>query len=434
MPSRAAAAAVLALGLASAAPADFTGFSVLDVSTEVGTPIGLRTWRVVVHFDDPADRVLGVGSGPDGFPMRIATDDPLGFRNEAGPFAGLPEDDFPNVPLGRAWDSWVALGGDTLETGNALLSPGFAGGAIPAISGTEIVETNGGWLSADPSATVGSDPVIIGQFTIDEGSTLEFDASVAWSDPDVGLVQVRITNCPGALNESILSSTAPASDLDGDGVVGFGDLTALLSRWGSGSASWSPLGGAASVSVFLDACAGACLSGFEHVADGFGSFADGRMESGPAGEINQNVLTNTRVEDDHTVIAIGGGGGSVGGTGCEDAFVSGSATAERVFVVHEPTAFELQIITCENSTVRLDGPDGNLAFCAGSSGVLAPGTWTFRGSAGTSAWDGDRDQSVFTARLRLFDGGAGVDVDGDGVAGDFGDLLTILGDWGRSTG
>ncbi|MHC5114596.1 MAG: hypothetical protein ACYTGP_09235 [Planctomycetota bacterium] len=155
------------------ATAGFTGMSIQDVSDSVGAPAGLKTLRVFANFDDPTDRVFGVGAEPALGGISFTTTDPDGLRNEG---QGA---DFPMQPLVADWDSYVTIGDDANFFNQILDWAGAAG----SIEGTSFGWTDGGWYRNDfVTGGIAGPSVLVAQFTIGVGFDFEFSGLVQWRD------------------------------------------------------------------------------------------------------------------------------------------------------------------------------------------------------------------------------------------------------------
>jgi hypothetical protein len=202
------AAATAALVLTSAAPAAFIGATAIDVSASLGTPAGLRTWRLFANFDDPADQLLAVGGLAGRQPIVFSSTSPL--VNEGGAFAGLSAEDLAGFPVSAAWDSYVTIGDTELAGNETWLTPGFAGGdgVESVVEGTSWSEDDGGWFDSYPSMGPTGGSALLAQFTFAD-APLEFTLSglAFWFEGGVHdeqmqapfVVSVQVVPAPGTL-------------------------------------------------------------------------------------------------------------------------------------------------------------------------------------------------------------------------------------------
>ena len=219
------------LFLATPTPADLLEVVARDVSSTLGTPDGLRTWRFSAVFSDPTNQVIAVAADPDVFaPIVFSTTDPRGLRNDGGVFAGLKAEDFAQFPMSAAWDSWVTIGADSFS--DTDYSPLFLhnDGVNAFIVGAEWSEFEGGWFDSEPGTAETGLEVLLAQFTVGESFSVELSGNV---------VYVPGGCCKpvfGAFDASTSKPCSPvgcAADLDFDGGVGFPDLLIILDAWGS---------------------------------------------------------------------------------------------------------------------------------------------------------------------------------------------------------
>ena len=414
------------LALAASAPAlAVDTVIVVDLSDQLGTPPGLKTLRYVAQLDDAGARPLSVSAELPA-PLEISTNDPLGFRNDAGRLSGQPGDDFPNAPIGEAWDSWVALDSDLLDPNPILLSPNFAGGTIPAIAGTSIVDAGGSWyLIPDPTIDWDSNHIVLGQFTVGETYDVTFNAVLNWLGSDGAIHALTVTPCDGSTAETI--DVCPRADLDGDGVIGFTDLTTVLSHWGSAVHSWQPVDGAVHVETMSQpATPRSCAIVRAVDTSGFGSAAPDVSHTNQGATISAHAASHVTLSGSSTVLSVSGDA-MYSDDGAVSAIATAHATSELVFDVGAPVMCTLTFTSCAtSSSAQLTSDNGFTRLCQNYSGILAPGRYTLSGFAFA---DDSLPMEQFAVSLMLHDDARGADLDDDGTIG-LGDVISILSAWG----
>ena len=181
--------------------AQFINVQIVDVTTDVGTPDGFETFRVVANFAGP-DVVHAWGS-----PLDFYTGNGVDLLNAGGKFSGLKEEDFPAFPITEAYDSWVSLTSIIDNVDDGGYDDGFLGsdGIHAVIIGSSFHEDDGLVRSADPDAPVLGPEVFLAQFTIPVSNGFHLEGMIAWGDDGQGgvietaFMVDNIIPAPGAL-------------------------------------------------------------------------------------------------------------------------------------------------------------------------------------------------------------------------------------------
>lgn len=243
------------VAVAASATADFQRATLEILEIEPG----FTTLRCYALFDDPADALAAI-RGDETTPLVLQTGGPL-FNDAAG-LEMLDLQDTPLPPsLAGPADSWVTIGG-SFEKGlsDTAFTTGFANPPFPGasvITGTGFVEASGAWFDANTETPEAGAAVIFGQFTVPTDSLVEFSLSglIVWSDAKgtlrtdpFSLPSFNFPDCDGnGVDDELELGLGRVGDFDGDGVidpcecvgdvdgnqvVDFVDLTALLASFG----------------------------------------------------------------------------------------------------------------------------------------------------------------------------------------------------------
>lgn len=171
----AALAGVATIAVAGVASADYSGASVMNMGELIP---GTTTYRIIANFSSPDDRLLAVSGNADFSALRysgaVLVQDSPGFEASS-------LQDSPFVASGPA-DSWVSIGGN-VDGGvtDTTFSPGFLNGAsgVSVINGSFFEQLdNGGYFDIDPGTAENGGSVIIAQFTIANGASATYEATV----------------------------------------------------------------------------------------------------------------------------------------------------------------------------------------------------------------------------------------------------------------
>ncbi|MFK7959069.1 MAG: hypothetical protein AB8G96_00965 [Phycisphaerales bacterium] len=427
----------------------FTGFSVVELSEELGAPDGLATYRIIAHFGDPSIRVVGAGAGSG---VRehfvVVTSDPEGLRNFGGILSGSDLEDFPGMPYSDPWDSWVTI--DDVEFYPQLVRfyAGFLGGVYPAIKGNALWETSGGWIINQFQTPYDSTDVPLAQFTIADGASLHVQLLVYWdADPgDVVKNKIRWSNADQPFERE--APSCARSDIDGDGIVGLTDVLAIVGAWGDRNAGWQPIGHTGSIFSEIQGCSLELPPVLRERPVGTGSIKIVRSSelggssidftheveiAAPPGTSATTFTTNTNVS-------------LLASTDCPVGTPARGWTeldSGYDFRIDLPTEFQWM---GAGTTGVMHGlwrvnPDGSLGkLIAGDgtkqTGVLEPGRYSLRSVGDLEVGERTVSQdAMFESTLALLDpegpgnGAAWRDIDGDGQVG-IEDLLAVLGTWG----
>ena len=227
----------LAMACASITHAEFVDvvFEVAPI-VETNTPAGWTTWRAIARFTDPTDFVLSV-EGSFQHPLEFWTDDPQGLRNlDAGEFgAGTAMEDIALAPLSPAWDSYLSIGATGFAANETQITPAFLGGGPGnVVAGGAFVALDGGWFDSDPNSPELAGPtlgVVLAQFTVKDGFDVHLSGILNGVEHFAGPTG---GGEPFSIAFSAQSNATPqcTGDTDGDGVIGFSDIVAVLNAWG----------------------------------------------------------------------------------------------------------------------------------------------------------------------------------------------------------
>ena len=236
----------IGLLFARSALADAVDLLAVDATDATAQSLGLSVCTVYVQFSQLDERLLGVGFSD------IITNDPAGFFQHQSGGDKAPPQWLVDLSPDLAYDSFVTMGLLVVPIGQ---SDGTT--TSPDWNSLEF-NTNGhaigDWFNIDPfSGQAEADAnmqVVVGQFTVDEGSFVYGDLTAFYDDGWVWLTdcftcyfcdtcqadldcddQVRVSDM-----DILLAAWGPnpchPADLDGNGEVRVPDLIILNSNWG----------------------------------------------------------------------------------------------------------------------------------------------------------------------------------------------------------
>lgn len=224
---------LVAAATAPHSSAAFVGVTVelVDAQAEGWTSQGyddnaLDTYRIYATFDGPS-LVASVGDAEVGPSFRLESGNGT-FVNAPAFDSMLPPD--PALVAGSpslAWDTFVTIGALAEPTPVTKLTAGFAAQA-QGIEGDFFLNDEAWFVEGTPDQAMTDvlDRVLVAQVTVDEGIAI---IGTNWSVFGItdGVTFVRTVD----RFSSTMLPPCPA-DVNGDGAVGFADLTNLLNAWG----------------------------------------------------------------------------------------------------------------------------------------------------------------------------------------------------------
>lgn len=444
------AASIASTALGAGDPVGYTGFSAFDLSDELGTPDGLVTYRIIAHFDVPDTRVVACGSGlGDRDHLIVVTDDPEGIRNFGGILAGSPLEDFPGVPFSEPWDSWVTIEATNFISQWNRFSPGFLGGEFPAIKGNSLWETDAAWLLNQTGTPIDATDVPLAQFTIANDASLFLEMHVAWNNDfaDFTVDRIRWSNADTPFERNVPSCAR--TDIDGDGIVGFSDVLAIVTEWGDGVPTWRPIGNVGSLFTEIQGCSFELPPVIDSRPTGDGSVTIRQSSALGGSTIDATYSARVAYEPGTTgpSITVRADASLLAADEC---LIGSPARGWAIWdagydvQVNLPTAFEWTA-TCGAGLVvavgrvDADGTIGSLATeCNGpTAGILEPGRYrVFIRDELQVGDDADSASGMVEGRLVLLNDddhlGSNVawrDINGDDAVG-MDDLMAVLSTWG----
>lgn len=437
----AAPATIASASLAAGDSSPYAGFSVVDLSDELGTPDGLVTYRVTAHFDDPD--VYVVGGGTDGQYRKefiVVTSDPEGIRNFGGILAGTDLEDFPGAPFSDPWDSWVTVEFTEFVPRGLRMGPGFLGAIPPVIAGNALRwSIGGGWIH-NQFADYDASEVPIAQFTIAEDASLHLEMHVFWTvnNGPLRVEAVRWSNGDEPIIQEVAS--CDRADVNGDGTVDLIDVLGLLSGWGDDSLPWRARGHVGNLRTEVHGCTFELPPVIDVRPTGRGSIHLVRTAEASAGSVAADYRVELSAGPDGATIEIAAGASVLAADGCSpESDPRGYAVFDTGYEVSftDDTAWAWDATCSGGLQVRLVPvfPSGEVGApivgCTSTGGLFDSGRYRIQ-VLGEVAFDGgivDPDASASVTMMFPDAPNPWRDVTDDGII-DITDLLTTLANWG----